>query len=398
MLFKKVRATDLYDPSVFFVVFYVVFLVLGTIVTGIFDGAGVVNYNISSKTYIIIYLYLMVFVFFSNLVVPSFFSSSRNKLIGFDGYCPHRTFGLALIFVSVGCFLLLAYFALVGAVPALMADVENARAELKVGFGKYILLAKGFTYIGVMYMVASSKGHRGKSFVTGLFVLFGVVLLAGTGFRGPAAFLLLTAILFSYFCSDQYVVKRALKNKHIAFGVVFFLFLVVVGYARKAQEADVRSLLAMFHTFSVNVSNLNLVVENFPQSIDFLYGGSFLSDLSMVVPGLNVPHISLVLKKMLGLEFDGEGITVTSPGEGYLNFGYFGVVAHAAIVAMLTSLPFYALKNKSDVHSKVLLMVFVIGFSRTPQGGLGASFLFTFMPMLVVYVFFRMVNIFLRRI
>ena len=82
----------------------------------------------------------------------------------------------------------------------------------------------------------------------------------------------------------------------------------------------------------MNVYNLNEIVSYFPKRVDFYYGKSFLNDFSVAIPGSKVDFLGKELKNLLELDFAGEGVTVTAPGEGYVNFGIFGVIIHAAFL------------------------------------------------------------------
>lgn len=162
------------------------------------------------------------------------------------------------------------------------------------------------------------------------------------------------------------------------------MLLVVVGYARQNQYVKIAAIFSVIHVLCVNVNNLNVLIAHIPKTIEYYYGWTFINDTLMVLPGFDNQHISIYLKSTLGLDFPGEGMTITSPGEGYINFGFFGVFAHATLLGMLCGVIYKWATKKNTLSSRLITICVSVGVSRMPQSGFSASFYFILLPMILV--------------
>lgn len=389
---RRVRPFDIFNPSVFFIAFYVVFLLSGTVIQYFDIDYTRLSYSIQNSTVFLIILSYLLLFFLSSYVVAeiaipgkAFFwqqpimDLSRQKCIW-----------LSYLYLIISAVSLIIYFKKIGAVPLLMVDVENARAALKIGSGKLIIIGKGFSYVGTyLYCLFYGKTNLRsffKNFVFWVLLFINVVFLAGTGFRGPSAFLLLSALLFIFFNSDAYYRQRGLSARHVFLGLCFFLLLVAMGFVRQYQEFRLAAFLSVVHVLCVNVNNLNTLVSSIPSTIDYFYGWTFLNDLLMVLPGFENQHISIYIKDTLGLTFPGEGMTITSPGEGYINFGISGVFVHAVLLGLFCGVFYNWATKKNTLSSRMITICVAVGVSRMPQSGFGASFFFTMFPLLLLAI------------
>ena len=89
-----------------------------------------------------------------------------------------------------------------------------------------------------------------------------------------------------------------------------------------------------------------------------------------MLPGTEAKFLGVLLKELLVLEFEGERMTVTSPGEGYVNFGLIGLVIHAVIVAVALSSINYLCIRKRSIIFKFIRIFFVIYSPVLVTGGI----------------------------
>ena len=192
MLIRKLRILDIYNPSVFFIIFYVFFLLLGAILN-ISNIITFPNLQVSEKTFNIIVLYLVVFIvsafFLANFLLIRGYPKRINTDLIYDLDINKVKF-VSTVFYCLGIAAYLFFYFKVGKIPLLAYDVENARATLKQGLGRYIILGNNFLYCSLFFETAFLNSLNLKRKVYYLIkIVIACVIIAGVGYRSPVAYL-----------------------------------------------------------------------------------------------------------------------------------------------------------------------------------------------------------------
>lgn len=382
--------TNILHPSVLFMIFYGIFFISYPFLIKPFLDFDF--FEISREVYIMVIIYPIVFLL-SVLFINTIIFRKRVVYIGklYNDLPRWRLVYRAFYSFSIICFLYFYYRA--GEIPILAMDVENSRVELKKGLGKYVILGTSFAYISLSFKIAleSFKSHTKKiRFV--LELLFSIILIIGVGYRSPAAYLLVTLFLLKLAVSSTYRKNRKIKAYFFIVGFLFLLSLSALGYYRHQGSFTILAFLSIFWTFAVNVKNLEDIVQFFPYHHDFMYGRSFLNDILAVFHIDNQVFTGIYLKDIMGLTFPGEGMTVTCIGEGYINFGYFGIIGHAIFLAITSTLIFKIIVRTSKISSYVILVFIVIAVARMSIAGIMPIVFFTLLPNLILSILFVLLS------
>jgi oligosaccharide repeat unit polymerase len=341
--------------------------------------------EVEHRTLGIILLYGACFLV-SAVSVPMLFGlrpvkTARVDLSGLNGW-----FTVGLLLWMIGMLSMAVFYAKAGGIPALAPNVEMARVTMKQGLGRYILLGGGFFTLGVIYLHLVLIGKHPR-FLLHVLVwgLTGVAtaVMMGVGFRAPAAFVLVTMLLARVIFSDGYQQRNRLPLRWVIVGVGLFVLLALIGYYRNTGQftLDVRVVI---WPAVVHVGNLQTILTEFDNTSFFL-GSSFVDDLMAGVPGVPGEFLGDYLKKLFDLEFPGGGITVTAPGEAYVNFGMPGVVLHAVVMGLFAGGVYETLAGTKDVHSRILLLLVSLNMARMVTSGIVPILYFSFLPALIAW-------------
>lgn len=391
MLLRKLRILDFINPCTGFILFYLMFVVFGIVVSLWWPFDFVLDLTVSSKTMSIILIYLVVF-YIASFLLSNIVSLKAPRQIETKvrlSYDPDNGRFLATLFWTLGVLFLAFFYLKTGYIPLLQEDVENARVAALEGRGRYVVLGNSLFFVSLMYDLGQQKVLKApRKPLFYLKILISSLLLLGVGFRGPVAYLLLSLFLLNQVLSDQYAKLRSFPKKYILYGMLAMLVLSVYGFLRSYGHLSLSSLLFIFFTLAVNTSNLNYIVDYFPTHHDFFYGNWILSDLIAGIPGSQLKFSGDKIKVLLGMSFSGGPVTITAPGEGYLNFGMAGVVFHALFLGLFSGVLYNTLSRKDDLPSRILLILLCISIPRIVTGGFFAVFWFQFFPFFVIWVFF----------
>jgi oligosaccharide repeat unit polymerase len=392
---RKIRFLNLVHPASFFTLLY--FFYLGLIIPlSYFFNIGNVIENTSNLTLFIVIIFILFFLLGAFLLAPNIFhykpkifSSSLKIDVNIN-----KTYLIVFFFLFAFIIIHLYYFYRIGFVPAFSADVATVRVSAKKGYGSFLLIANGMAYASILLMVIIhnyvSKSLKLLNYcLLFIFVLF----IYFEGFRGPAAYLFLLFSLGLYFQGESFMKKRKISMKIILLSFSFVVFLSVLDVIRSGLMFNLSSLNQIFWTMTVNLYNLNDVVKYFNHN-DYLYGQSFVSDLMVAIPGFHSEFMGVKMVKLLGLSFLGEGMTITAPGEAYLNFGLCGVIIYAILLGCIADIVFQSLIS-NRLSSFVLLVFFSFCFSKIAVAGIMPTIIFTVLP---TFVFLYPALIYIRNV
>tara|TARA_B110001452_G_scaffold72987_1_gene59030 strand:+ start:8065 stop:9048 length:984 start_codon:yes stop_codon:yes gene_type:complete len=277
----------------------------------------------------------------------------------------HKTALVGFLFIILGLLCTLKYIYSAGGVVIFMEDIENARIITRKGNGLIIQLAINFFTYGLLTILMIKSSISFKV----LFIIIVCFFVLSFGNRGPALFLTVFALYIF-----QAVNKVEFSLKKIAtYGLVLFCLMVVFGSLRTNYEADFSALFKARFAWRpfVNIQNFQFVIDFFPTKHDFLYGYTYLVDLSMLTPGSH-PNSGTYLKDLMGLKFDGGSLTPSYLGMSYVNFGVSGLIFSPIILGFISN-TFYevyiARFNLNKPSNLILLILISFNFAAIISSG-----------------------------
>ncbi len=394
---RKIRIFNVLHPAIFFLIAFVFFLM----VYPFFLSYYFPFFETTLKTRALLLVYLLVFIWAAHVAPNYLLLKTFPKLkdvvpdIRMDLKYWKRAF--YLFFLSGVALYLFIYFFKMGTIPIFLDNLESARVGAKEGLGKYILIANALISVSLAYRFAVEKFVLNKiKFVSVVYLIVGVFFVMGIGFRGPAAYLVVTCVLAYLIFSKNYLEKHGISKRYILLGVVFIIFLSLTGYYRHTGEFSFRAIGSTAWTTAVNVSNLEAIVYNTDKNEDFYYGYTVLSDLGVALGLHENGFTGVILKTKYDMNFEGEGMTITSPGEAYMNFGWMGIIFHAVFLGTLAGFFYEIIIRSGKLSWFVVLVLFSLNFSRLAVGGIVAPGLFFLLPQLIlcgVFIFISKLRI-----
>lgn len=283
---------------------------------------------------------------------------------------------LAMTFVGIVAYRAQAQF------PVFVADVENYRFSIQshlAFFGPiwYLCLTApiGFALSALGVILVKDSGVRTLLLLAGVLFFFSLWLW---GIRGRVVdAVVLVVIYYHYFA-------RRVEAKKLLIGGAFLLLVLAVAGARRLQTAGDKLqggiLLRMAHEVQVSSSNLELLVETFPSRLKYTHGLTLLYPFYTLLPG-HQEGTAERLKDVLGVEFDGGGLTPTIVGDFYIDFGMPGVFL--GMLAVGTIFRYVYRKrtaNKYGLLAYPLVIDFSIEFVR--NGGIINFLLFYYLTII----------------
>lgn len=387
---RKLHLLDILHPTSFFLWFYLFYIGFALFLNIFLKNISFINLEVSNETIFIVILYPIIFLFSSYMlsVLITMKKPKKIKLNLVNDLNNKKVFYIGILFFAVGLFLFTLTYLKIGFIPMFMENVDSGRVEAKAGLGKFILLGTAFLYVSMIFMFAYYNTYNKVKKISIIILLFiSCMFIAGIGFRGPVAYLLLYVLLIKFFLSDEYKIKTRIPYRYFIYGIILILMLSVVDYVRHGNQFTIDSFAQIYWTMTVNLYNLNNIVTYF-NFHDYHYGKSFIDDFLVAFPGSGTKFFGVVLKNELSLDFAGEGMTVTAPGEGYANGGIIGVVLHAIIFGLMFGLVYEYFCRKNSISSRILMLIIVISFSKVVVGGFMPMFIFTLTPTLIVSLLF----------
>lgn len=382
------RGLDILNPSSFFIILYVFYLLLAPLINEIlkfsFDTEILpIDYNV--KSLYILLVFLIFFVFSAYVLTPVLFNYKPLKNRGVTPNLNKKKALIVIILASIIVYLVhLYYFSKIGFLPLLHPDAGMVRVTAKKGYGGLLLLATGLAFtVTMISSVIYRRSNRLCKFILILNVVSLAVIVMLVGFRGPAAYLILIFFLSLYFTSDKYYSKFSIGLKWVFYGVLFLIILSLIDYLRYGNSFSISGLFQTFWTMTVNFYNFNMIYEYY-SSHELLYGYSLITDFLVAVPGVPSEFMGVKLVNILNLSFDGEGMTVTAPGEAYLNFGVPGVLLYAILLGLTCELLHYYFTKSGTESAHIYLLFFSFSMSKISVAGIMPTVIFTIIPTVIM--------------
>ncbi len=352
-------------------------------------------YEIAASTYyiglagittpVLIY-YLLDYLFPSPLARN--FGSLRGRLYEFVSTHQQIVYLLTLLSVFVSIFFTLLFFIKAGGIPLLADNPEQARVEAMKGAGlihrlSYLPLQMAAILLGIIVAFRSNKTaskKKGIVFLASL-MLFTIFLNMLTGPRASP----LWALIYLYISYELFRHQKVRIRHGVSIVVAILALVAIMGGVRYSglEEVNLADTVERFvNRIYMNPVNTDRIVRTFETQT--LEGNSFWIDLAVLKPGFQ-PDLGTILKEKVGAEFDGGGITVPLPAEGYLNYGMTGVWVYAVAFAFILKLAEYLVHFVPNVLLKsILLVITPLQLMGVVTMGISGIIVKTIIPSLVV--------------
>jgi len=390
---RSIGINNFYHPSIFFIVFHVIFLYIalsyGTIFSSLLEVSNTTsNYIIFSFAIFCI----------STSAINSFLSKYVRKVklsYHYSEFEDRINIMPSILLITVGLLLYIFFILKTGFISFLSNNIEADRIIARRGMGSITVLALStLTYGGLLFI--TSRVPLLYKLVLGLFIS---IALMGFGNRGP----LLTFFLLLFITFQLIKYNTIHLKKQFFFGIAIFTLFVALGVLRKnVSDGAIEIFLARFFWRPfVNIYNLQYILDAFPKSHNYLFGDGFLMDIMTLMPGHSI-NFQTWVKDSVGLDFEGGGVTVTYLGEFYINFGFFGlIIAPVFYSIFLNSFYYVAASFTGNRLSRFnVINLLILSYSLSPIVGSGffPAILNSFVPFLLLIIFTRCIQIYIKTI
>lgn len=389
---RVINSLDIINPSIIFLLHYVFYFGIGLI----FYCFDFLPFSISQETVIVIVIYPFVFFIFSFLIAPLVFGGvlkkKKNVVNHLESFQKYKI--KIYLFGITAFFLLLSLHLYNGYVPIMTNDINKNRI-LAIS-GKGLIVVPCFAILTLTSAWQLGVNNFKLDIFSYIFFISSFILIFSFGFRSPALYLLLTGVLFKYSLSKKYERLDRIPFYWLLVIPSALFLVIIIGILRSGANIGVSDMSGIFYALSVNIYNLNEIVVGF-QQIQHYYGMSFINDILVIVPGVDSKFLGSELKELLNLTFDGSSISVTAPGEGYVNLGIIGVITHAATVGLISGCVYTYLSKSPRILNRFLLIIFSLTYARIVTGGISAIFFYSLGPVLFLWFIFFKIRFFNAR-
>lgn len=277
-------------------------------------------------------------------------------------------------------------FAAQAQLPIFSADVENYRFNVRermLLFGPiwYFCLTATLVFVWGMFASIMTEDKVIK-IIYGTTAMLAIMSLLLWGIRGRIVDSVLILLILYH-----YSVKRVSLLVLVSIGIFGLSLIAVAGIARLETAGSTFQgdpLFRAVHELQINTSNLQLLVETYPEKINYGYGLNTLYPFYTLLPG-HQPGLAEQLKEALNLEYEGGGFTATILGEFYMDFGPFGVILGMLFFGKIIGM-IYRKVGLSKVATLLYPFLIVASVEFIRNGGI-INFLFAYFIVLSILLF-----------
>ncbi|MDQ3691562.1 MAG: hypothetical protein M3406_16325 [Chloroflexota bacterium] len=286
----------------------------------------------------------------------------------------------------VGLLSILLLVALVGGIPVLMPDAEQARVDERAGLGYLFISAIWLMALPTVALVSHARIRGSGSWILAatLVAVVATVAMAVIGNRGPPIIMLIGAAFVAVVACGALPRWRTL----VLIGGAALVVLAVTVVLRTGEDL---TLAAVWNRIEwqmyVNPSNFQRLVDFIPEQVGYLLGYGYLIDLAVLLPGPQI-NFSTWLKEAMGLEFAGGGITISLLGELYANWGPVIAVIAPAVVAIGLSMVRGVLSVRTPLDGAFVILL-SLSLGGIMQSGIVSPLLYSVLPLTGLYVVLR---------
>lgn len=379
-----------------FTVFIVPFLLMSIAFywSSIFLLNSFSTYEIAASTYYIglagittpVLIYYLLDYFFPSPLARNF-GPLRRRLYEFVSAHQQIVYLLTLLSILISILFTLLFFIKAGGIPLLADNPEQARVEAMKGAGlihrlSYLPLQMAAILLGIILAFRNNIASAKKRIIfLASLMLFTVFLNMLTGPRASP----LWALIYMYISYELFKHQNVRIRHGISIVVAILTLVAIMGGVRYSglEEVNLADTVERFvNRIYMNPVNTDRIVRTFENQT--LGGNSFWIDLAVLKPGFQ-PDLGTILKEKVGAEFDGGGITVPLPAEGYLNYGITGVWIYAVVFAFMLKLAEYLVYFVPNILLKsILLVITPLQLMGVVTMGISGIIVKTVIPSLVV--------------
>lgn len=349
----------------------------------LFCAITFILYGLTAPIFNIFYSFLPDFVIHNGLLLyafagiglsfASFIGLRSDRVIKWRlNLLPKELFVLGLVLLGFG--LILMGYMISKHTSALRGDYLE-RAVLRQGWASTGI---NFVIVGllVLFYALSSKKITFRLACFFLLVLglsFTLLLIMG----GRRHMLLLLTGIFIIF---NFRIKKISQTIAIILGISFFVFLLLWQQMRSAiGSKDVHSYISPVKVETVRLVTNTEFYKNYrfihmilsdPYFKDKRYGKTYLEVLYLLIPRVfwpdRPPPIGVQFARLTGLT-GGAGRGFPAVAEGYINFGYTGILIHFFIIGMFVNwLQKKADKEGEEGGNHIDILIYALGLIYIP--------------------------------
>jgi hypothetical protein len=318
---------DLFAPRVFFPLLLIGFYGLGSL-------------PLTQWGYVPGGMYLLTLLAVASLLVGIAIVGDDGESVGFrrlDDATRSRAAGLMAI-VAIAAALAFAFTFVETGIPLLGAIDSSRLASAEDGYRNTLALSiRAAILIAALLLITGGRRPDRASWAAAVVLVVGLLLLFSTGNRGHLVLVALALVALVH-----YLVRRLPMRFVLSAGLVLLTVFSIAGYVRASQcdplwaegvedhygvPSEVAPLAPIYLAVRSVPHYFARVTEVVPEEHPYFYGRALATPLVTALPG-HQPGIGQIVKEdLLQLEFVGFGIAAGLYVPGYMDFGYFGIVA-----------------------------------------------------------------------
>ena len=352
-----------------FLIFYYIFIAVGPIIL-IFIGDDRYREKYNYNLFFIFGVSLILFLIGADIIVGKRKINKKNKekvITEIDWRNIIRNAKIVL-FISYA----FAIIYLFKNLSYILQDMENNRVSAMTGNGIIIYFAYAMIPATCILYYCHINNNKIKNIW--LYIIIDIILLMMFGFRSRVMEIVVLCIMIR----DNY--KKIKMKTLVKIGTSLILLVALLQVLRTILSSDGMNILnSISNTMNVSSLNLTYIFNAFPEKINYQYGYSdimnflhLLSEYSLVV--------TMWLKEILNVEFNGGGLTPTIIGEFYLNFGFIGVMIGMVLTGVICKLVDNTYQNTKQ---PILYLIFIFYFARSVPAGF-ANFIIIMLWFMIV--------------
>lgn len=233
------------------------------------------------------------------------------------------------------------YFATQG-IPTLGGNLEQSRVDAAEGGSGYIRMF-AFLMPTITLFIVAVRGKKAWPFV-----LVSLLFMVGVGNRIPVVYFLVPLLAMAAIVSA----RKIGSGKILAAGAILFILVGAAGAYRITTQPELRydpkfrNALLTGNFTAVGVAAVQHYAEVIPENavltkklvdggaIEQQHGRTYVTLFASALPGKQLSP-DMMVREASHKKFFGGGIPPTLAGEGYMNFGYLGVILNGAAVTLL---------------------------------------------------------------
>jgi len=379
---KNFELKNILNPYVFFFLFHIFFLYISIFYASNYEHANIYISN-NTKVYII---YSLIASFLGAYLAKFFWlsqGSTYKKILHLkivdNSKKQHALYYSTLLIFVLGVLMSLYYTYKIGGFIWFQGNFEDIRINSRKGSGFITILSIVFvTYSTLLLLLMKRNKLLFKIFI---FFIAAIALLS-FGNRAPFLKLLLLWLILSLIIKNP----NFKLSSFLFYGFFSFMVMVLLGTIRKGVDEILEVFLVRipWRPF-VNTYTFELVQNNFPEKVNFLYGYGYIIDILTILPGYQ-PNLGTWVKEQLNMSFEGGSVTFSYLGDAYINFGYIGVLFIPIIFGFFLNSIYLVLLKRRTVTLQRLIYISLIsmGFAGSVNVGFMGPFIYNIIPIVLI--------------